>query len=114
MATDDIFESALRGAGDFAGVFEFDGEVAYFYLYDTTLPENQRVVKAIRVFAGTPDFKENDLVICWDRTETKVGLKIGGKLWAAFDAKTMMGFGGSYRAGAAAQIPDEIVELFEA
>lgn len=112
MPTDEIFESALRSAGDLAGVFEFDGDVAYFYLYDTTRPEEQKILGAIRVFTGKADFKEDDLGICWDRSETKVGLRIRRRLWAAFDATTRAGYGGNYRAGATAQIPHQIDALF--
>ena len=59
MATDEMFDSVLRSAGDFAGVFEFDGDVGYFYLYDTTQPEKHKILGAIRMFSGeAPDFKE--------------------------------------------------------
>lgn len=112
MHTDEMFNSALRSVGDFAGVFEFDGDVAYFYLYDTTQPEQHKVLGAIHVLSGTPDFKEDEVAICWDRSETKVGLRIKGKLWAAFDADARKGYGGDYRAGGTAEIPPAIDASF--
>ena len=38
----DIFDSSIRRAGNLAGVFEYDGENAYFYLYDETREDDQR------------------------------------------------------------------------
>ncbi|WP_286203065.1 hypothetical protein [Rhizobium lusitanum] len=38
---DQLFESAVRSSGDLAGVFEFDGDVGYFYLCATE--ENKAV-----------------------------------------------------------------------
>lgn len=113
MATDEMFDSVLRSTGDFAGVFEFDGDVGYFYLYGTTQPERYKILGAIRIFSGVPDFKEDEVAICWDRTETKVGLRIKGSLWAAFDADAKIGYGGNYRVGGKAEIPPTIDVLFQ-
>jgi len=113
MPTDEMFDSQLRSGGDFAGVFEFDGDVAYFYLYDTTKPENEKVLGAIRVLTGTPDFEEDDVAIRWDKGEGNVGLLIRGELWAAFDAATRAAYGGNYHAGSRAEIPEEIAAYFE-
>ncbi len=35
MTTEEIFDSCVREKGDLAGVFEYDGEAGYFYLYET-------------------------------------------------------------------------------
>jgi hypothetical protein len=35
MSANEMFESASRANGDLAGVFEYDGETGYFYLYET-------------------------------------------------------------------------------
>ena len=113
MPKDEMFDSQLRSIGDFAGVFEFDGEVAYFYLYDTTKAEKEKTLGAIRVLTGTPDFEEEGVAICWDESEGKVGLLIQGKLWAAFDATTKAAYGGNYHAGSRAEIPTEITASFE-
>lgn len=113
MSTDEMFDSQLRSIGDFAGVFEFDGDVAYFYLYDTTKAEKEKVLGAIHVLTGTPDFEEKDVAIGWDESEGKVGLLIRGTLWAAFDATTKAAYGGNYHAGSRAEIPAEIAASFE-
>lgn len=114
MATDEMFESILRSAGDFAGVFEFDGDAAYFYLYDITQPEKHKILGAVRIFSGRAlGFKEDEVAISWDTTETKVGLQIKGNLWAAFDADARIGYGGNYRAGGRAEIPSAINALFQ-
>jgi hypothetical protein len=108
----EIFESSVRSTGDIAGVFEFDGNVAYFYLYNTSAADKHKIIGAIRMVAGMPDFEEDDLAICWDQTESKVGLRIRGSLWAAFDAKTSEAYGGNYRAGGKPEIPASILALF--
>lgn len=114
MDTEEMFDSVLRSVGDFAGVFEFDGDVAYFYLYDATQPEKQKVLAAIHMLSGTPDFNEDDVAISWDESETKVGLRIKGELWAVFDVDARKGYGGNYRAGGTAEIPPAIDALFRA
>jgi len=113
MSTDEIFSSQVRSIGDLAGVFEFDGDTGYFYFYRTTEPQGQKVIGSIRVFSGMPDFEEEDVAVCWDETESKVGLRIRGKLWAAFDATTGAAFGGNYHADSRAEIPTRIVACFE-
>lgn len=113
MANDEMFDSAVRSAGDRAGVFEYDGEAAYFYLYETNGSDCQKVIAAIRVFSGNPDFEQEDVSIRWDDGESKVGLFIRGQLWAAFDAQANGKYGGNYRPDVEAEIPSEIGAAFE-
>ncbi len=113
MSTDEMFDSRLRATGDLAGVFEFDGDVAYFYLYSTAEPEQKKVLGAIRVLVGMPDFAEQDVAICWDNTESKVGLRIRGNLWAAFDADSGTAYGGNYHTGSSPEIPPSVAACFE-
>jgi hypothetical protein len=87
MSGNEMFVSALRSAGDEAGVFEYDGETGYFYLYATKCKENE-VLGAICVVIGVPDFGEIDVAIRWNAEQSKVGLFIRGRLWAAFDGVT--------------------------
>lgn len=110
----EIYESATRTAGDLAGVFEFDGDTSYFYLYKTLGSPGQKVLGTIHIMSGIPDFETEDITILWDRSETAVGLFIRSKLWAVFDSKTGMKHGGNYRAQAQPNIPSEISSIFEA
>lgn len=57
----EIYESAARTAGDLAGVFEFDGDTSYFYLYKTTGDASQKVLGAIHIMSETPDFDPKDV-----------------------------------------------------
>ena len=52
---EEIFESSVRSAGDLAGVFEFDGDTSYFYLYRVDASEGNKVLDAIKVSVGEPD-----------------------------------------------------------
>jgi hypothetical protein len=113
MASDEMFDSQLRSAGDLAGVFEFDGDAAYFYLYEMAERQGQKILSAIRIVVGTPDFKQEDVAVCWDENEGRVGLLIRDKLWAAFDTITRAGYGGNYHPGRRAEIPAEIAASFE-
>jgi hypothetical protein len=112
MELEEMFDSSVRSAGDFAGVFEYDGETGYFYLYDMSREESQRVLAAIRVVGTKPDFDQDSIEIKWDKAERRVGLFIRGALWAAFDTKTGAGFGGDYAAGAQPKISQEVAQVF--
>jgi hypothetical protein len=113
MATDDIFDSAVRSAGDMAAIFEYDGDTGYFYLYETRQPQGHRIVAAIQVLVGEPDFDGKDISVRWDTSETKVGLFIRRQLWAAFDGQTQEGYGGDYRQNTQPRIPVEIIDAFQ-
>ena len=106
------FDSAVRSSGDQAGVFEYDGDAAYFYLYDTKKRENRKVIAAIRILTGAPDFGGKDITIRWDSTEDKVGLFIRQRLWAVFASSTGAKYGGNYRANVEPVIPIEIANAF--
>ena len=107
-----MFESAVRPAGDFAGVFEFDGDTGYFYLYQMDGDNGEKLVGSVRVFVGKPDFMSRDVLVRWSKDETKVGLFIRNQLWAAFDAETRTKFGGDYRPGNCPTIPANVTESF--
>ncbi len=110
MVSEEIFESALRSAGDLAGVFEYDGETAYFYLYEASNGK-QRVLGAIHLLSGQPNFTEAEIAVRWDGDEEHVGLFIRGELWAVFDAGGNK-LGGSYLPGAETRIPAAIQSRF--
>jgi len=113
MARKEMVDSAVRADGDHAGVFEYDGDTGYFYLYETKGASGKKVIGAIRVLVGTPDFEDRDIEIRWDADENLVGLFICGQLWAAFDGRTGAKYGGNYGARARPEIPLEIVSVFE-
>jgi len=107
MEANEIFDSCTRSVGDLAGVFEYDGETGYFYLYETKRGEGQRVIDSIHIISGDLDFGEGDLSIRWDRDEQKVGLFIRDVLWAVFDGRRRAKYGGGYRGGATPSLPSE-------
>jgi hypothetical protein len=113
MTDTEMFDSAIRSAGDMAGVFEYDGETGYFYLYETEGGEGQKIISSIQVLAGRPDFGELDIAVCWDVNEVVVGLFIYKTLWAAFDARNCEKFGGNYRSGGQSNIPLDISGAFD-
>jgi len=112
MAADELFESSTRSSGDLTGVFEYDGDVGYFYLYETAGGEGRKITGAIRVLAGEPDFGQGDLAIRWDGTETRVALFIRSQPWAVFDTRTGAKYGGAYRVGSQTELPPEITDSF--
>jgi len=113
MYANEMFESTSRSAGDLAGVFEYDGETAYFYLYNAKNDSNFKILGAILVLSGAPDFDESKIRIAWDRSETKVALYISEKAWAVFDSKTRNQYGGNYLKGTNPDIPQDILNFFE-
>jgi hypothetical protein len=113
VLAEDTFESAVRSGGDLAGVFEYDGDTGYFYLYSTPhSAAGQKVLGSIYIISGTPDFSEEDLHIRWDRNERRVGLFIRGELWAVFDSEDRSKLGGNYRPGILSQITPDTASYF--
>ena len=113
MKTNEMWDSAIRSAGDLAGVFEYDGDVGYFYLYNETGQADQKIRGAIHIISGTPNFGQGDISVRWTPDENTVGLFIRGQLWAAFDSKTGVNYGGHYRAGTSPIIPPTIAQMFK-
>jgi hypothetical protein len=111
-ATCEVFEAVARSAGDLAGVYEFDGETGYFYLYQTGSNAN-KVLASIHVLSGAPDFTEADVEIRWDRENEKVGLFIREELWAVFDARDQTSYGGDYKRGTLPQVPSSVMHGFK-
>ena len=110
---EEIFDSSVRAKGDFAGVFEFDGETAYFYLYATGGGvEEPKIWDSVHVFSGQPDFAESDISVRWDSREEKVGLFIRGILWAVFDCVRQSKCGGDYVPGRKPSLPAEAIAEF--
>jgi len=109
---EEIFESAVRSTGDLAGVFEFDGETSYFYLYRTGGQGNQ-VLDSIHISSELPDFATSDVAVRWTRNHLRVGLFIRGELWAVFDTDRKTKFGGNYRARTRPALSSAAREGFE-
>jgi len=112
VASDDIFESSVRSTGDLAGVFEYDGDNSYFYLYDTDRSQGEKVLDSIHVLSGKPDFSQAEIAIRWDDEETKVGLFIRGQLWAVFDSRRRIKYGGRYSSRTPPSLPSEVMDGF--
>lgn len=109
---DEIFDSAVRSSGDFAGVFEYDGDTSFFYLYQNEVDGNARVLDAIRIATGTPDFGADDIQITWDTSENIVGLFIRGNVWAVFQLTPRQKYDGVYGGNWPSKVPPDIVEKF--
>ena len=103
--TTEIFDSSVRCPGDLAGVFEYDGENADFYLYDDTREENQKILSVIHVLSGNSDLTSQDVEVRWDDTETRVALFLRGTQWAVFNVVTGEKYGGNYSPHVQPQIP---------
>lgn len=106
MVRCEMFDSSVRVTGDLAGVFEYDGETGYFYLYETAGGEGHRVLSSTHVLSGEPDFSETDVAIRWDSENRRVGLFIKNVLWAVFDEDRTK-YGGIYKPGGTPQLPTD-------
>lgn len=109
----EIFQSAARSLGDLAGVFEYEGETGYFYLYALEDAEGHEVLDAIHIVSGDADFAEGEVQVRWTREEDRVGLFIRETLWAVFDCQTRTKHGGDYRRGETPALPPHVTEPFE-
>jgi hypothetical protein len=108
----EMWVSLTRPAGDLAGIFESDSETGYFYLYKVSGEKCQKVIDAIHIISGMPDFEEEDIEVRWSTDENIVGLFIRSQLWAAFDSKTIKKYGGNYKRNTLPIIPPEISGVF--
>jgi hypothetical protein len=90
----EIFASSVRSTGDLAGVFEYDGETGYFYLYRTKGGGGTKIIDALHIISGPVDFARDDVSIQWDDSETKVALFVNKTMWAVFDCTLSQKFGG--------------------
>jgi hypothetical protein len=97
VAKEEMFRSATRG--DFAGVFEFDGESGWFYLFDNGRAAGRKIIGTIHILSGTPDFAGTEVDVRWNHEGLRVGLFIREQLWAEFDAVRGVGSGGHYELG---------------
>jgi hypothetical protein len=113
MNNNEMWDSGVRSAGDLAGVFEFDGDTGHFYLYKVAADGGEKVMDAIHVLSGTPDFEQGHVSVRWTPDENAVGLFIRGKLQAAFDCKTGVKYGGTSDIGGLRKIPPEISDYFK-
>lgn len=82
---DEIFITSARSRGDFAGVFEYDGETSYFYLYSLDNPDGEKIVGAIGLSHEITKDSEADLSVRWNKQETKVGVFLRDNLLALFN-----------------------------
>jgi hypothetical protein len=109
--SDELFETCARPEGDLAGVFEYDGEVGYFYLCDLTRKDGETILGAIHVTSAKPDFIQSEIKVVWNKSRDVVGLSIRGRIWAAFSISGEK-FGGSYNASSKPRLPSDIVSNF--
>lgn len=82
---DEIFITSTRSKGDFAGVFEYDGETSYFYLYSLDNPDGEKIVGAIGLSQEITKDSGADLSVRWNKQETKVGVFFQNNLLALFN-----------------------------
>lgn len=78
--TNEVFADAVRSAGDLAGVFEYDGETGYFYLF--AAGAKQRVLRALHVLSSPCTLGPKRVEVRWGEGESVVGLFIAGQVWA--------------------------------
>lgn len=108
-----IFESVIRSTGDIAGVFEFDGEAGYFYLYGINEADGKKVLDAISIASGIPDFEASDISIRWNVDEKLVSLRIKDDIWAVFDCESKRKYGGKYFPGTKPKLPPDVLRRIQ-
>lgn len=86
------FIERIRFAGDLAGVFEYDEETAYFYLYEV----GGRVLDALQICTNCPSILDQDVDVRWDKLGHKVALFVNGAFCAMFVVSTREKFGGDW------------------
>lgn len=82
----EYFESAVRLAGDYAGVFECDGETSYFYLYRVDANGGQKIVRALNVEMKESQLFDRKLTVVWSENQSTVFLKVDDEVVAALSS----------------------------
>jgi hypothetical protein len=101
-----LFLSAVRTDGDYAGVFEHDGEAGYFYLYELHSSTGNKIISAMHILDGLGDLGPSDLRIGWDQVENRVALFVKNEIVAVFNVSTGGEHGGKYSKVATQSIPE--------
>lgn len=112
MSDHHIFIERLSSAGDLAGVFEYDDDTGYFYLYDMRKPLGEKILDSIWILNYNTDLRASEIAVRWNADESHVGLFVRGELWAVFDLVARKKFGGQYQKGVRPQIPRRLGKLF--
>jgi hypothetical protein len=82
----EYFESSLRLAGDYAGVFECDGETSYFYLDRADANGGQKIVRALNVELKASQLIDRQLTVVWSESQSTVFLKVDDEVVAALSS----------------------------
>jgi hypothetical protein len=112
VTNSDVFKQLTRSTGDLAGIFEFEDDVGYFYLYSVEGKEGQKVLDQIFICDADSNLSEEDFSVRWSLDEQVVGLFIRGVLWACFDTSAKRKFGCSYSPGGQPNVPAEFSVAF--
>lgn len=103
-----IFDTSVRSAEDYGGVFELEDGTAYFYLYAMKAPHGQRVVAATELpLAAISPVEAADVEILWDDLEEYVAVFIKGVMKAAYEIATQRPYN-----ACRSEIPDTIKQRF--
>jgi hypothetical protein len=89
----EIFVCDVGREGRYAGILHGDDAVTWFYFHDLAA---QKVLGAVQVYRGVPNFTEADVEIRWNDDQTEVGVFIKGELGACFDLVRGWGYPGTY------------------
>jgi hypothetical protein len=96
----EMFVDCVSEEGEWVGVFEYDGETGYFYIYNLAFDVGSRVVESMLILTGAPDFAEAEVAVRWARDGTSVGLFIRDVLWGLFNVSTRGHESARYQTGA--------------
>jgi hypothetical protein len=108
MMSKELFIEAMRTAGDFAGVFEYDGEVGYFYLYRLSESgSGGKIDGAIEIVQGDLTFAADEIEVRWSAEQDRVALFVDGKLWALFNVKSGTAYGQKHSKLLASNVPPD-------
>lgn len=102
----DIFITSTRTKGDYAGVFEYDGETSYFYLYSLGNPDGKKIVGAIGLSYEITMDSEPNLSVRWNKQETKVGVFLRDNLLGLFNLDLHPEISENFRGVTLPDIPD--------
>ena len=92
----DIFAESANTTRTYSAFFEADDVVGWYYLVMKPDEPDSKIICAMQIMHGIPDFAESDLDVRWTDDDMKVGVFIKSKLYGYYDLNSWRSVPGIY------------------
>ena len=82
------FFSVHQPHGHLTVVFEFDGDVAYLYVYDDSAPDGDKIKNAMKIPEYQKELEFNNIIVNWSSDSTVLFMKIYNEMRAVIEVES--------------------------